>query len=39
MNSEYTAVVSKDGITVGCQKIALSVIDELAAAKKTVLSK
>lgn len=36
LNSEYTAVVSKDGLKVGCQTFNLSVIDDLAKAKKEV---
>jgi predicted glycosyltransferase len=37
LNNEYTAIVSKDGIKVGCQEFSLGVIDILAAAKETIL--
>jgi hypothetical protein len=39
LNSEYSAIISEDGITVGCQKFPLSIIDDLAKAKKEILNK
>jgi hypothetical protein len=33
LNSRYKAIVSKDGITVGCQKFPLTVIDQLTKAQ------
>ena len=39
LNSEHSAVISRDGITVGCQKFPLSIINELVEAKKKVNSK
>ncbi len=34
LNDDYTAILSHDGIKVGCQTFPLSVIDELVKAKK-----
>jgi hypothetical protein len=34
LNDEYEAVVSKDGIQVGCQKISFDKLDEINAARK-----
>ena len=38
INGDYTAIVSTEGIKVGCQTFPLSVIDELAKAIKQVKS-
>jgi hypothetical protein len=37
LNKTYTAVISEDGVKVGCQDFPLSVIDELVNAKNKVL--
>ena len=39
LNSEYSAIVSKGGIEVGCQKFPLTVIDELVKAKAELTKK
>lgn len=37
LNDKHTAIVTKGGVTVGCQKFDLSVIDDLVEAKRKVL--
>lgn len=37
LNDKHTAIVAKDGVKVGCQSFPLSVIDDLAEAKRRVL--
>lgn len=39
LNSEYSAIVTKDGIEVGCQKFPLTVIDDLVKAKAEITKK
>jgi hypothetical protein len=38
LNNEYTAIVTKNGIDVGCINLPLSIIDDLIKARKEVLS-
>lgn len=38
LNDQYTAILSDDGIKVGCQTFPLSVIDELVKAKQELLN-
>jgi hypothetical protein len=39
LNGDYIAIVSKDEITVGCQKFPLDIIDKLVAARDEILAK